>query len=517
MSKSDSFTFTVGKLDAGMAILLGERAHLIEFPSLLLPPGATTGSIVNISVSQNHAEEKKRDGEFWNLQKGILEQYGTQSPEPPKLELRNVTQTSVTLEWPRLNLATAKLRSLDIYRNRQRLAAIPSPLTNTSTKLSGLSLDTEYTFQLVLRTTAGTFPSNVLRVRTHTMQDTSGISVCFGNVQDSVLLENSKMALREMGAKWSDKIQIDTTHFVCTTPAATPNGAQATGSISSAPGVEYQKALQLSIPVVQPHWILACHAEKKMVNIHPFYLGASSTSPMNSAPFHRPQSMSQANIPSPSRAPSSPTASTHAGNKQANRQSMPPPQRVTSTSPPASAAVRSAPGLSGSHQHKPIEPTPEEEGSDLGDHEYDDEQHINNETTDEEEAERQGRTRKGTMSKNFKFPPNKPEAPPPPVPALPSDVQAEASGPNPSSSPSPKSPPQSAPASKVTHETSDSEEVALTAPPPHTGKPTILTPSSVEVPPPPPVDKDKERSPIGGGMNDGAFEDLGETEEISLN
>lgn len=99
------------------------------------------------------------------------------------------------------------------------------------------------------------------------MTDTSGISVCFGNVQDEVLLENAKLALREMKAKWSDKIQIDTTHFVCTTPAATPSGAQATGGTGSAPGVEYQRALQLSIPIVQPHWILACHSEKKYAPI----------------------------------------------------------------------------------------------------------------------------------------------------------------------------------------------------------------------------------------------------------
>jgi hypothetical protein len=179
------------------------------------------------------------------------------------VQLRNVTQTSVTLEWPTLKLATAKLRSLDIYRKGQRLAAIPSPLANNSTKLSGLELNTEYSFQLVLRTTAGTFPSNLIRVRTHTMTDTSGISVCFGNVQDEVLLANAKLALQEMRAKWSDKIQIDTTHFVCTTPAVTAVGAQASGSKADAPGVEYQRALQLSIPVVQPHWILACHAEKK--------------------------------------------------------------------------------------------------------------------------------------------------------------------------------------------------------------------------------------------------------------
>ena len=92
------------------------------------------------------------------------------------IQLRNVTQTSVTLEWPRLELATAKLRSLDLYRDRQRVAAIPSPLSNTSTKVSGLQLDTEYTFQLVLRTTAGVYPSNLLRVRTHTMTDTMTVT-----------------------------------------------------------------------------------------------------------------------------------------------------------------------------------------------------------------------------------------------------------------------------------------------------------------------------------------------------
>jgi len=130
----------------------------------------TAGSIVNIAVYQNHTEEKKRDDEFWSLQSEILETFGKHSPEPPKLnvcdvfvvshadselplptKLRNVTQTSITLEWSPLELATSKLRSLDIYKNRQRLASIPNPLQNTSTKLSGLELDTEYSIQLVLR------------------------------------------------------------------------------------------------------------------------------------------------------------------------------------------------------------------------------------------------------------------------------------------------------------------------------------------------------------------------------
>ena len=244
----------------------------------------TAGSIVNIAVHQNHAEEKKRDDEFWSLQDEILETFGKHSPEPPKLnvcedssactsispdagfsKLRNVTQTSITLEWSSLELATSKLRSLDIYKNRQRLASIPNPLQNTSTKLSGLELDTEYSIQLVLRTTGGTFPSNLVRVKTHTTTNTSGIRVCFGTIQDTELLESAEAALEEMGAGWSNKIQIDTTHFVCTTPAATPTAAQTSGGAVgvSGPGVEYQRALQLSIPIVQPQWILACLAEKR--------------------------------------------------------------------------------------------------------------------------------------------------------------------------------------------------------------------------------------------------------------
>ena len=176
-----------------------------------------------------------------------------------------MTQTSITLEWSLLQLATSKLRSLDIYKNRQRLASIPSPTQNTSTKLSGLELDTEYSIQLVLRTTGGTFSSNIVRVKTHTTTNTSGIRVCFGTVQDPELLKRAEAAVEEMGGGWSNKIQIDTTHFVCTSPTATAATAQAGGGNVglSGPGVEYQRALQLSIPIVQPQWVLACLTEKR--------------------------------------------------------------------------------------------------------------------------------------------------------------------------------------------------------------------------------------------------------------
>ncbi|KAH7881736.1 hypothetical protein F5I97DRAFT_2069731 [Phlebopus sp. FC_14] len=451
----DSFTFTVGKLDAGMAILLGERAHLIEFPSVLLPPGATTGSIVNIAVHQNTAEERKRDREFMGLQKDILETFGRVSPEPPQLEVRNVTQTSVTLQWPSLKLATAKLRSLDIYKNGQRFGSIANPLTNTSTKLSSLSLDTNYTFQLVLRTSAGTFHSNVIRVRTHTIADTSGISVCFGNVGEEALLEEAKAALLEMKAKWSDKIQIDTTHFVCTSPAVTPTGAHASGgNVVGGPGVEYQRALQLSIPVVQPQWLLACLSEKKMVPIAGYYLGVSLPTTYHN---QRPQSMSQASLPS------SGNTSYHTHRSAPNRASMPAPQHS------------SVPTVS----KKPIEPTPEEEAESESDAES-----VPQPRKPTSPSETRHKSN-GTMDRNFRFPPTPPQTQDPPP------VKGE---------PLPASPP--------------STERPTTAEPPAQANvtSTVITPSSVEVPPPPPVEKENKKV----ADDDEVEEEVGETEEIDL-
>lgn len=87
--------------------------------------------------------------------------------------------------------------------------------------------------------------------------------------------EELKAALEEMGAKWSEKIQIDTTHFVCTTSLSLAAVGVSSGVHSGAasatalkttgeePGVEYQKAMQLSIPIVQPDWVLACYYGKK--------------------------------------------------------------------------------------------------------------------------------------------------------------------------------------------------------------------------------------------------------------
>lgn len=296
-------TYTVSKIDAGQAVLISDQVcsishsfnvyitmltsllrllnthtfqiHCIEFPSILLPPGCTTGSVVSISCTRNHKEEQRRNDDFWDLQDEILSAFGERSPAPPRLRLRNVTQTSVTLEWDRLDLATSKLLSLTIWRNGQRLAAIPNPLNNTSTKVSGLDVDAPYSFHLIMRTTAGTYASQTIKTRTLTLADTSGIAVCFGAITPPELLEEAKEALTQMRARWSSKIQIETTHFVCTqpngpAPAVTP--PLESPREAPDPGAEYQRASQLSIPIVQPAWIMACLREKRMVPISAYTL-----------------------------------------------------------------------------------------------------------------------------------------------------------------------------------------------------------------------------------------------------
>ena len=62
--------------------------------------------------------------EFWDLQEQILSMFGQVEPENPVLRVRNITQTSLTLEWDPLQLHTSKLRSLDIYKNDTKLAQV---------------------------------------------------------------------------------------------------------------------------------------------------------------------------------------------------------------------------------------------------------------------------------------------------------------------------------------------------------------------------------------------------------
>lgn len=183
--------------------------------------------------------------------------YGVKTPSPPIIRLRNATQTSLVLEWDPIDLATASLKSLSLYRNGSKAGSIPRPLETRSTKISGLAIHTEYTFHLVLRTTAGTYQSEKLTCRTHKMTDLSGITVTSG-VLDPQRKEALGTALDRIGGKMIDTVRIDTTHFVCT----------------EGRGPLWEKAVEMNIPVVVPEWVDACESQGTIVGVRDYYLNA---------------------------------------------------------------------------------------------------------------------------------------------------------------------------------------------------------------------------------------------------
>ena len=196
------------------------------------------------------------------MQSSILQTYGIHSPSPPALRCRNATQTSIVLEWEKLSLATATFRSLSLYRNGAKAGNIPFQPGGKrevvlSTKISGLAVDTEYGFHLVLRTSAGTYSSERIRVRTHKMTDLTGITVTPG-VLPPQLLASLTIAVERIGAKLADTVRIDTTHFVCT----------------EGRGKEWERAVEMNIPVVRPEWVEGCERDGRIVGVRVYYLNA---------------------------------------------------------------------------------------------------------------------------------------------------------------------------------------------------------------------------------------------------
>ncbi|EFX01981.1 chitin biosynthesis protein [Grosmannia clavigera kw1407] len=253
-------SLTVGKVDAGVTVLLTQDKRLIEFPSILLPPNISSGSIVDIAVSRNRASETTAEAAFASLQKRILDTFGTEAPAAPVLRCRNATQTSVVLEWDPIRMATADLLGLALYRNGQKAGNIPRPLQMHSTKISGLAVDTAYTFHLVLRTSAGTLTSDRVAVRTHKMTDLSGITISTG-ILPVPARQRLAAAVDRIGARLvteSGLVRIDTTHFVTT----------------EGRGLGWEKATEVNIPVVRPEWVEACEASGRILGVTKFYLDA---------------------------------------------------------------------------------------------------------------------------------------------------------------------------------------------------------------------------------------------------
>ncbi|MCJ1310313.1 Chitin synthase, class 5 [Agyrium rufum] len=330
-------SLTVGKVDAGVAVLLTEDKRLIEFPSILLPPSIASGSIVDITVSRNLQSEAKIASAFSRLQSQIYDTYGTNSPSAPILRCRNATQTSVVLEWDPISLATSSLRSLYLYRNGSKAGAIPRPKEMTSTKISGLAIDTPYTFHLVLKTSAGTYASEKLTVKTHKMTDLSGITVTPGFLP-APLRASLSTAVERIGGKIVETVRIDTTHFVCT----------------EGRGREWERAVEMNIPVVRPEWVEGCERAGRIEGVRGYYLNAD--------PRLRNVGQGVGLNPSRQQQPQPTNRRTDSGNGSTSQL---PFGQQESSSGESQAVYRPAPGMTGgaggnAQGKSPVPPTPPE-------------------------------------------------------------------------------------------------------------------------------------------------------------
>lgn len=255
-------SLTVGKLDASLALLLTKDHHLIEFPTILLPNGVKAGSIVKIKCERDLDTELEEQRQFQEIQDEIINTFGKNLPKPPLLKIKNVTQTSCVLEWDQLDLGTASLKNLVLFKDGKKLGAIPQPLTNQTTKLSGLPIDKTFKFQLRLDTTAGIYLSETIDVATHKMTDLSGITVCLGDItpNDQFTVEDIQETLKNMGAHYpaQDKVKVDTTHYITTR--------------ENKQNPEFVKANDINIPVIRPEWLKACERERRIVGVRDFYV-----------------------------------------------------------------------------------------------------------------------------------------------------------------------------------------------------------------------------------------------------
>lgn len=110
-------------------------------------------------------------------------------------------------------------------------------------------MDHEYEFYVVIKTTSGSLQSNKVAVRTHKMDNLTGIKVAFGTFEEpEPAVTELKELVERMNATWSDEVDADTTHLLAQLPG----------------GSNYEKAMRYSIPIVKPDWLVQCDRNKKI-------------------------------------------------------------------------------------------------------------------------------------------------------------------------------------------------------------------------------------------------------------
>ena len=158
------------------------------------------------------------------------------------------------------------------------------------------------------------------------MTDLSGITITPG-VLPAPLRESLEKAVDRIGAKVAETVRIDTTHFVCT----------------EGKGQQWERAVEMNIPVVRPEWVEGCEREGRLVGVREYYLNAD--------PRLRQIGQGvrfQSSAPSASQLSSPSTSPRHV---QPPPPSPPPPPRQQSTS---STPKPQSPAPESSHRSSPL-------------------------------------------------------------------------------------------------------------------------------------------------------------------
>ena len=189
-----------------------------------------------------------------NIQKDVYDLF-SRTPKIPIITIKSITQTSLVIKWEPLELYFAELRGIDVYRNGIKLAATPSPNAH-SVKLSGLDMNHEYELWIIVRTSAGSFSSNKELVRTHTIDNLTGLNPTFGLFNNPSDVSELVEIITRIGASYSEDLSTDNTHLICTLPR----------------GPKFERAQELNIPIVSPEFLKACESNGKIMPSHLFYM-----------------------------------------------------------------------------------------------------------------------------------------------------------------------------------------------------------------------------------------------------
>lgn len=215
---------------------------------------------MTVSIERNASKEDKQRLAFTGLQAEIVKTFG-EMPCAPQLASSSVAQTSVVLEWGPLKLHQSTLLGIDVFRDTQKLGlAVDAGATRV--KVSGLAVQSRYSFSVVVRTSAGALSSNVITVETRPLEDLAGLHVCIADDVPEAERKELVAVVAAMEASQSASITLATTHVVC----------------RRGEGALWESAGRANVPIVTPDFLLACQSNGKVQAVGPFYVPAVAPS-----------------------------------------------------------------------------------------------------------------------------------------------------------------------------------------------------------------------------------------------